>query len=155
MFVRCSALEALGLIDENFFAYGEENDLQLRFQRAGYRSVVVNVPVWHHGSASFGKTPFRASVLQTQNNLQLLVKHGSPRRLAQSVGAHLRRLIAGGETREASTSVERRLRSSSKLMALAVLALASARIMFMMPAILRRRAEDRRRIDAVRARHPA
>ena len=69
---------------ENLFAYGEENDLQLRAVRADYRIVSINVRVWHHGGASFGQTPFRASLLQTQNNIQLLLKHRTIPQLLKS-----------------------------------------------------------------------
>ena len=155
MFVRGAVFQELGLIDENFFAYGEDNDLQLRAQRAGYRTLNINVPVWHYGAASFGKIPFRASLLQTQNNIQLLLKHETVMRLVKSAVAHVRRRLAGRGGPGASTAVERRLQSTSGLKAIAVLLLATARITVMVPAILRRRAEDRRRIEAVRARRTA
>ena len=35
MFTRTRVFEELGLIDENFFVYGEENDFQIRARRAG------------------------------------------------------------------------------------------------------------------------
>ena len=153
MFVRSSVFEELGLIDENFFAYGEENDLQVRATRAGYRLSSINVPVWHHGAGWFGKIPFRASLLQTQNNIQLLLKHESLPRLFQSAVTHLLRRCIGRGRPRASTAVERRLQTTSGPQALAVLLLATARIAIKAPAILRRRAEDRRRIEAARAKH--
>ena len=153
MFVRSSVFEELGLIDENFFAYGEENDLQLRAVRADYRIVSINVPVWHHGGGSFGKIPFRASVLQTQNNIQLLLKHYTIPQLVTSAVAHVSRRVMGLGRPRPATSVERRLQSASIIQAIAVLALATVRIAVKTPAILRRRTEDRRRIEAARTKH--
>jgi GT2 family glycosyltransferase len=153
MLVRAAVFEELGLIDENFWAYGEENDLQLRARRAGYEQVQINVPVWHHGSASFGRMPFRASLLQTQNNIQLLLKHDSLGGLAIAALRHVRRrVILSGTHENATTSVERRLQSRSHLQAAAVLVLAALRIMLQVPSILRRRAQDQRLIETARAR---
>jgi GT2 family glycosyltransferase len=152
MCIRRSVFEELGLIDENFFAYGEENDLQLRAQRAGYQQLRINVPIWHHGSASFGRMPFRASLLQTQNNIQLLIKHGSAGHLATSAFEHVRRRLLGRHRPPTATAVELRLQPRSPLQAVVVLLLAAARILLQSPSILRRRAEDRRLIEAARAR---
>jgi GT2 family glycosyltransferase len=150
MFVRSAVVEELGLIDENFFAYGEENDFQIRVRSAGYEVAAINVPVWHHGFASFSKIPFRASVLQTENNIQLLLKHRVPLALLRSGLRHIyRRCLSKPDV--ASTAVERRLGSTSLLQNLVVLFLAAGHILLKSPAIFRRRAEDRRLIAAVQA----
>lgn len=151
MLVRSSVFEELGLIDENFFAYGEENDFQLRVRQAGYQVVAINVPVWHHGVGSFSNIPFRASLLQTENNIQLLLKHQGPRQLLRAGLSHLhRRLFASSGLRE--TAVERRLRGPSLAQNVIILLLATGHVLIKTPAILRRRAEDRRLIDRARAR---
>jgi hypothetical protein len=49
--------------------------------------------------------------------------------------------------------VERRLQSTSVVQAVAVLLIATGRIALKTPSILRRRAEDRRRIEAARTKH--
>ena len=153
MFVRSSVFEELGLIDENFFAYGEENDFQIRAARADYRIVSINVPVWHHGGGSFGRIPFRASLLQTQNNIQLLLKHHTISQLVKSAVTHVSRRVMGLGRPRPATSVERRLQSASVAQTIAVLVLATCGIALKAPAILRRRAEDRRRIEAARTKH--
>ena len=151
MLVRGAAFEQLGLIDENFFAYGEENDFQIRARRAGYRILGINVPVWHYGQAGFGKTPFRASLLQTENNIQLLLKHHGPMELLRAVVDHLYRFRSAART-PASTAVERRLRGGSAIRMAAILLLAVGRVVVKTPAILRRRAEHGRLIATARAR---
>ena len=153
MFVRIRAFEELGLIDENFFVYGEENDFQIRARRAGYHVASVDVPVWHFGQGFFGTTSMRASLLQTQNNIQLLIKHESMRQLLKSAVSHVWRRCVGHGHDRASSSVERRLQGTSKSYALLVLLLAAGRIALQAPAILRRRAEDGRRIEAARTKH--
>lgn len=151
MLVRCAAFDQLGLIDENFFAYGEENDFQIRARRAGYRILGINVPVWHYGQAGFGKTPFRASLLQTENNIQLLLKHRGPRELLKAGLGHLYRFRSRARI-PASTAVERRLRGDSTVRMAAILLLAIGRIVVKAPAILRRRVEHGRLIATARAR---
>jgi GT2 family glycosyltransferase len=152
MFVRCAALEQLGFIDENFFAYGEENDLQIRLRAADYQILSVNVPIWHHGQAGFGKTPFRASLLQTENNIQLLLKHASAWEVIKAGVGHLHRRFLSPTPPKAFTAVERRLRSGSAVQRAGILLIAAARVLVKSPAIFRRRADDRRRIAAARAR---
>lgn len=75
MFVRASVFEHIGLIDEGFFAYAEDDDFERRVRNGGYRILATNVPVWHRGQGSFGKIPLRAGVLQIRNNLRLSLKH--------------------------------------------------------------------------------
>jgi GT2 family glycosyltransferase len=151
MFVRCAPLEQLGLIDESFFAYGEENDLQIRMRSAGYRILGITVPVWHYGQATFEKTPFRASLLQTENNIQLLLKHGTPWEWVKAGVGHVYRRLLSSKQAQAPTAVERRLGGGSPARTAGILMLAAVRVAGKSPAIFRRRADDRRRIDAARA----
>ena len=152
MFVRAVLFEDIGLIDENFFAYGEENDFQIRARRAGFQIATINVPVWHHGVGSFGRTPFRAALLQTENNIQLLLKHQGPLKALSAGFDHLLTRGIRLKRRPASTAVERRLQTGSRLQATVILLLASLHILLKSPAILRRRIEDRERSARVRAR---
>jgi GT2 family glycosyltransferase len=53
---RATALEAVGLFDEAFFAYCEDTDLGLRLRWAGYKSVVApNAEVKHFYSMTAGR----------------------------------------------------------------------------------------------------
>ncbi len=186
MLVRTEMFDALGLIDEHFFAYGEENDFQLRVRAAGYRVVAINVPVWHYGQASFARQPFRAALLQTENNIQLLLKHASPATIVRAALRHvLRRCVRIASQSEAGKSdagksetakleaadsdagksdasksetaksdrspVEARLAPGSGLYNAGLLGLAALHLSPKVPAILRRRAEDKRRVAAALA----
>jgi hypothetical protein len=55
LFVRRSALETVGLFDEDFFLYFEETDLCRRMDEAGYRCVIVpEVRILHYFGQSSG-----------------------------------------------------------------------------------------------------
>lgn len=52
---RRSALESVGLLDENFFMYGEELELSLRLSAAGWQTQSIAVPLGTHlGAATIG-----------------------------------------------------------------------------------------------------
>jgi GT2 family glycosyltransferase len=150
MFVRAELFERLGFIDEHFFAYGEENDFQIRARKAGYRIVAVDVPVWHYGQASFGRVPRRAAVLQTRNNIQLLIKHASVPTLLRAGVRHVRDRLLAKPGQEPPPAVEQRLRSSSVVFNIAALVYGAAWNLIHLPVILRRRVEDNRRAEQSR-----
>lgn len=57
MFVRADAFNQIGGFDTNYFLYGEEEDLALRFQNEGYKIYVVpSAHVQHLGQKSTPKT---------------------------------------------------------------------------------------------------
>jgi GT2 family glycosyltransferase len=150
IFIRAELFDRVGLIDEHFFAYGEENDFQIRARKAGYRIVAVDVPVWHHGQASFGRVPRRAAVLQTRNNIQLLIKHASLPALLQSGWRHVGDRLFAKAREGPPTPVEQRLRSSSVMFNIGALIYGAAWNLTHLAAILRRRIEDNRRAEQSR-----
>lgn len=44
LFIRRSVIEKLGFFDEDFFMYFEETDLQYRYKKAGYKSLIIGQP---------------------------------------------------------------------------------------------------------------
>ncbi len=76
-FYRRSLLDAVGLFDEDFFAYLEDVDLNFRANRAGFFCrYVPEARVYHVGSATTGSKINAFTVrLSTRNNLFLLVKN--------------------------------------------------------------------------------
>jgi GT2 family glycosyltransferase len=81
LFMRGDMLRAIGLLDDIYFAYGEEDDLVNRALRAGYQQVRISVPVWHMNGGSWGKRAYRASYLAIRNNIRFLLKNRTPREI--------------------------------------------------------------------------
>lgn len=72
--IRRSALDEVGLFDEDFFLYVEEVELSYRFKRAGWK--VWYLPQWkiiHFGSATIGSE--RALIFEMQNIKLFYRKH--------------------------------------------------------------------------------
>ncbi len=74
MFARTEALRQIGWLDEQFFMYGEENDLSLRLKRAGWLTwYLADVTVIHLGGQSTRKN-WSKMVWQLQKSKVLLFK---------------------------------------------------------------------------------
>lgn len=78
LFARTDLFADIGLIDETFWAYGEENDIEIRAEKAGYRRARTNIPVWHYSSGTFEEVPLKASYLAIRNQMRLAIKHREP-----------------------------------------------------------------------------
>lgn len=59
MFLRRQALDKAGLLDEDFFMYGEDIDLSYRILKAGYRNYFLPSPILHYKGESTTKTSYR------------------------------------------------------------------------------------------------
>ena len=57
--LRRSALEKVGLLDEDFFMYGEDIDLSYRLLKGGYENWYLPLPIVHYKGESTQKTSFR------------------------------------------------------------------------------------------------
>uniref|UniRef100_UPI0040564AE5 glycosyltransferase family 2 protein n=1 Tax=Candidatus Electronema sp. TaxID=2698783 RepID=UPI0040564AE5 len=74
---RRSLFDSVGLFDEDFFAYLEDVDFNLRLNRAGCKGwYVPTAKVYHIGSATSGSkfNPFTVR-LSTRNSFYILLKH--------------------------------------------------------------------------------
>jgi hypothetical protein len=74
--VRRQALSEVGLLDDNFFMYGEDMDWCKRFNAAGWK--VVYFPLTealHYGGASSSNAPVRFYVEMQKANLKYWDKH--------------------------------------------------------------------------------
>jgi GT2 family glycosyltransferase len=81
LFMRATMLRYVGIIDDAYFAYAEEDDLLNRALRAGYQQVRITVPVWHLNGGSWGKRAYRASYLAMRNNIRFLIKNRTPKEI--------------------------------------------------------------------------
>ena len=85
LFIKSDVLKNIGMYDERYFAYGEEQDLEFRTMCAGYKMVEINVPVWHACGGSFGKVPLKAGRLVIRNVLRLYIKNGGFRKILSTI----------------------------------------------------------------------
>ena len=59
MFLRGSALEKAGLLDEDFFMYGEDIDLSYRILKSGYKNYFLPSSILHYKGESTNKSSYR------------------------------------------------------------------------------------------------
>jgi GT2 family glycosyltransferase len=78
LFVRRSAMERVGLLDPQFFMYGEDVDWCYRFRKAGEKIVFfADASAIHYGGASSANAPVRFYLEMYRANLQYWRKHRS------------------------------------------------------------------------------
>lgn len=77
MVVRNEAMGQVGLLDEDFFFYGEETDWCRRFANAGWKLVLAPVgEITHFGGGSVKKLNHKRDVMLTEGTVRLHRKHG-------------------------------------------------------------------------------
>jgi GT2 family glycosyltransferase len=77
---RVAMLEAIGLLDEDFFAYYEDVDLSFRAQLAGWTARFEPKSVAYHQIGATSKTIKGFTTYQTMKNLPVLLYKNVPRR---------------------------------------------------------------------------
>jgi len=93
--VRREALEKIGLLDEDFFIYGEDIDWCKRFQQAGWDVMFYpGAEAIHFGGASSANVPIRFYIEMQKADLQYWRKHyGNLSRLTYWMIILLRQLV--------------------------------------------------------------
>ena len=96
--VRRTAIDRVGLLDPDFFMYGEDVDWCYRFHQAGEETVFfAGAEAIHYGGASSSNAPLRFYLEQRRANWQYWQKHHSRMSqmafLASSAVYHLIRLL--------------------------------------------------------------
>lgn len=91
--VRPELMERLGGFDEDFFLYGEDQDLCLRIRKSGYEiGYVPTAEIMHHGGKS--ERGFAAGAVWSKKfNAEYLFykKHYFPNTIRKIIGRHIRR----------------------------------------------------------------
>jgi len=73
---RKSVFDQIGLFDEDFFAYMEDVDFNLRALISGFRSIYVPSAVcFHHGNATFGTLSPKHVFLTNRNKIYFVIKN--------------------------------------------------------------------------------
>lgn len=77
MFMRRSCLEQVGLLDTDFFFFGEETDWCFRARSAGWSIDFAPVgEITHFGGGSSASLNYRRDLMLTQATVRLHLKHG-------------------------------------------------------------------------------
>jgi GT2 family glycosyltransferase len=77
LFIRGNLLRRIGLFDEVYFAYAEEDDLETRTRRTGAELVVIDRRIYHFGGGTSKRFPVRAGYLQVRNWIRYSIKNRS------------------------------------------------------------------------------
>jgi GT2 family glycosyltransferase len=78
LIVRRDVFDAIGLIDEEYFIYSEEDDLEERAFRIGFRLFESSSPVWHREEGTMQAFPSRKSYLAMRNTMLFFRRFRSP-----------------------------------------------------------------------------
>jgi GT2 family glycosyltransferase len=84
---RISMLREIGIFDEDFFAYYEDNDMSFRAQLAGWKVYYQPKAIaYHQQGATADRMPGHFAVRQTFKNLPLVYTKNVPTKLLFSIG---------------------------------------------------------------------
>ncbi|VGO21025.1 glycosyltransferase family 2 protein [Pontiella sulfatireligans] len=67
MIVPVEVFRKVGLIDEEYEFYAEEDDFEMRVKNAGYKLYCTNVPIWHFHDGSMRHFPEKKAYLAMRN----------------------------------------------------------------------------------------
>ena len=108
-----SSVRAVGLFDEGYYLYGEDNDFFCRLRKRGYVLYKSELPIWHYGENTSRKVPFRASWLAYRNALRFSIKNQSPIRWVRMILALLNQGCNPMLSQDPTSPNSRRLRRYS------------------------------------------
>jgi GT2 family glycosyltransferase len=139
-------LDRIGLLDDTFFAYGEDVDLGLRARWAGWSChYVPEAVVYHKYSATTGKYSSQKAFLVERNRLWILIKNFplreillSPAYTAYRYAMHFRGIVSG------KGAAGRLARDFPAWKMLGVVLKAEAAAIAGFPRVVRQRRENRR-----------
>jgi GT2 family glycosyltransferase len=75
LFIRTALLRRIGLFDEAYFAYYEEDDLEARAKRVGARLMEIDRRIYHLGGGTSSKFPRKAANLEIRNAIRFSIKN--------------------------------------------------------------------------------
>ncbi len=146
MFMPADVFRAIGLIDDAYFAYGEEDDLEARTRRADFALMRVNVPLWHYSEGSSVRIRWKASVLTMRNRIRYLIKNESLGTTLRQVALVLHISCNPFAHTSQGFAYHRRLRPSNVLVNAGLLAYALGWNLGHLPQTLAARRRDNRAI---------
>jgi len=134
----------IGGFDEMLFMYGDENDLEIRLQRAGYKLLRINIPVWHNaGRNVMGEMKLDAAFYAARNTLILWTKHYSIRFLLRGFISIVRIACDPFLKIPENKVMQRRSRPSNVIVNAAVVGVAVCSYLWNLPRIAGRMKQDK------------
>lgn len=152
MFVRARLFEELGLFDERYFVFGEEDDFVRRALAAGYQQARIDVPVWHHHGGTWRRSPLRWSLLAVRNDIRSILKNESGAARRARLTWLLRFVARPRSDHDPGLSHFQRLRPSIWPVNVAILGYALLWNLVFLPQTLAARQRDYARVRRVRDR---
>src|SRR3990172_2106928 len=99
----------IGLFDEGYYMYNEDNDFFYRLSWAGYKILQTNIPVWHFSEGSIERK-FRATWFAYRNSIRFAIKNENIIRIFRMVLALIYHGCNPFLTRKPDDSVLKRMR---------------------------------------------
>lgn len=78
MIVPVEVFKNVGLIDEEYEFYAEEDDFEMRVKQAGYKLYCTNVPIWHFHDGSMRHFPEKKAYLAMRNTILFSRRYDPP-----------------------------------------------------------------------------
>lgn len=78
LFVRRSVIEKYGMFDENFFMYYEETDMQERYRRQNFYSMIIDGPLIIHLEGKSAKPSIRKGNMMLESRIYYFKKRMDP-----------------------------------------------------------------------------
>jgi GT2 family glycosyltransferase len=78
MIIPVEVLREVGLINEEYEFYADEDDFEVRVKRAGYKLYSTNVPVWHFHDGSMRHFPEKKAYLAMRNAMLFSRRYDPP-----------------------------------------------------------------------------
>lgn len=78
MLFRSGTLKAIGLFDEGYILYGEDDDLEERTRKAGFSLASSSSPIFHVSGGTTKQASMRATFFQMASRIRFAFKHQNP-----------------------------------------------------------------------------
>lgn len=84
-FCQSKLFRTIGFLDEDYYMYGEDNDLFSRVLKGGFKIIETSIPVWHFGEGYSRHNKFLPTWLAYRNALRFSIKNEPPQRVLRMI----------------------------------------------------------------------
>ena len=79
LFCPSILFRSVGFFDEDYYMYGEDNDLFSRVLKGGFKIIETSIPVWHFGEGYSRHNKFLPTWFAYRNALRFSIKNEDPK----------------------------------------------------------------------------